>query len=140
MKYEYVTPIEFVNGEAHIIGKQRTVATFDDDLRIAIHDQSKCAGRHCVIHDPSNHHMRNLPLVWNSMYRRTERICSCGARHPDPDHIEYVRITKGDTAAAQAATHVCCSRSCCVVKKPRSKKKVVPVDHITRVFSRGPSR
>jgi hypothetical protein len=29
-----------------------------------VHPATACDGRHCVIHNPSNHHMRSWPLVW----------------------------------------------------------------------------
>lgn len=52
-----------------------------------VHPRGSCMGEHCVIHRPSEHHMRD----WASHYRQDramlERICPHGVGHPDPDHV-----------------------------------------------------
>lgn len=50
-----------------------------------VHSSDKCAGEHCVIHNPSNHSMREFPTHWRSDRGLMERICSHGVGHPDPD-------------------------------------------------------
>jgi hypothetical protein len=55
------------------------------------HPRARCRGRHCVIHNPSGHHMRDWPLNWRSDTGVMERICPCGTGHPDPDHMTHVR-------------------------------------------------
>lgn len=56
------------------------------------HPESVCAGREipCVVHSPSDHHMRNWPLNWRSDTQVMERTCPHGSGHPDPDHMAYV--------------------------------------------------
>lgn len=39
----------------------------------------------CPIHEPSDHHMKNWPLVWRDDRRLMERRCPHGIGHPDPD-------------------------------------------------------
>ena len=50
-----------------------------------VHDHSKCADRSCVIHNPSDHHMRDWPLHWRGDTGVMERTCSHFIGHPDPD-------------------------------------------------------
>lgn len=57
-----------------------------------VHARARCAGRHCVVHDPSPHHMADWPLVWDDGKRVFERSCEHGVGHPDPDDMAYRRI------------------------------------------------
>lgn len=50
-----------------------------------VHDPIGCEGRPCVIHHPSDHHMRSWPLHWRDDRYLMERICEHGVGHPDPD-------------------------------------------------------
>lgn len=52
---------------------------------VGVHSQSKCAGRPCTIHNPSEHHMADWPQNWRSDRKLMERICEHGVGHPDPD-------------------------------------------------------
>lgn len=54
-----------------------------------VHDNGKCLGEYCVIHNPSNHHMEQWPLVWRSDKMAMERTCSHGVGHPDPDDLGF---------------------------------------------------
>lgn len=54
-----------------------------------VHSERLCMGRACVIHDPSPHHMRDLPLHWRNDRAIFERICDHGVGHPDPDQYTY---------------------------------------------------
>lgn len=64
-----------------------------------IHDEGRCAGEHCCIHNPSDHAMRDFPRYWRADRGLMERICPHGVGHPDPDQ------RFADT------THGCCG--CC---------------------------
>ncbi len=59
-----------------------------------IHSPDLCAGRRCIIHNPSDHHMRDWPVTWRADKGIAERTCPHGIGHPDPDdmayHIEYL--------------------------------------------------
>lgn len=59
--------------------------------RFLHHPASVCAGEHCAIHDPSDHHMRAWPLVYRAdRSPLIERLCSHGVGHPDPDSLDYL--------------------------------------------------
>lgn len=49
------------------------------------HDEDKCAGRPCTIHNRSDHSMRGFHQQWRSDRKIMERICPHGVGHPDPD-------------------------------------------------------
>jgi len=53
------------------------------------HPDGKCAGEHCCIHNPSDHHMLDWPMVWRADAGKMERICPHGVGHPDPDDAAY---------------------------------------------------
>lgn len=57
-----------------------------------VHPSDRCEGQHCVIHHPSDHHMREWPLNWRDDRKLMERICPHGVGHPDPDDINIDHI------------------------------------------------
>lgn len=64
---------------------------------VNVHTRDKCAGRHCVLHNPSDHHMREWRLLWRADRRIMERLCPHGMGHPDPDDMAYQRTIGGDS-------------------------------------------
>lgn len=54
-----------------------------------VHDPALCQFRACVIHNPTEHHMREWPLHWRDDRGIFERICAHGVGHPDPDQLEF---------------------------------------------------
>lgn len=55
-----------------------------------VHDPSACAGEPCIIHNPTDHHMRDWPVhVRFDKANLVERICEHGVGHPDPDDLTY---------------------------------------------------
>lgn len=50
-----------------------------------IHASDDCVGSSCVIHNPSDHSMRNFPTLWRDDRSIMERLCPHGVGHPDPD-------------------------------------------------------
>jgi hypothetical protein len=79
--------------------------------RLRVHAAGDCVGPNCVIHNPSHHHMRDWPLHWRADRGLMERICEHGVGHPDPDHLDFVRHTKGGAAAETESVHGC--DGCC---------------------------
>jgi hypothetical protein len=60
--------------------------------RLMVHDQSQCVSDDsCVIHHPSDHHMRDWELNWRSDTKMMERLCEHGIGHPDPDGLSWSR-------------------------------------------------
>jgi hypothetical protein len=49
------------------------------------HDRADCYGPPCLIHSPSEHHMRGWDQNWRADRRIMERLCEHGIGHPDPD-------------------------------------------------------
>jgi hypothetical protein len=47
-----------------------------------VHPKTSCAGRNCVIHNPSGYHMRLWPIVLRDDKGVMERTCSHGVGHP----------------------------------------------------------
>lgn len=72
------------------------------------HPEGACSGDHCVIHNPSDHHMAGWPPYWRADRRIVERICPHGVGHPDPDSLAH-RARIGDP---DDGTHGC--EGCCV--------------------------
>ena len=70
-----------------------------------------CQGFGCAIHWPSHHSMRDFPTHWRVDRSLMERICPHGVGHPDPDHMTWLRRTKGDEAADAEGVHGC--DGCC---------------------------
>lgn len=58
-------------------------------MDVAVHGREACEGRACVIHHPSDHHMRTWPTTYRADLGVTERMCPHGVGHPDPDDIAY---------------------------------------------------
>lgn len=73
-----------------------------------VHPPEACVGRPCVIHNPSDHSMRDLPLHWRGDRALFERICEHGVGHPDPDDLHYHVNVAGDTSAGVHGCDGCC--------------------------------
>lgn len=58
---------------------------------VKTHDEVDCAGRPCPLHNPSDHSLRDAPLVIRTDYPvpLAERTCEHGIGHPDPDSLNY---------------------------------------------------
>jgi hypothetical protein len=54
-----------------------------------VHSPLQCEGRPCVIHHPSDHHMRGWPMLWRADLGIMERTCPHGIGHPDPDDLAF---------------------------------------------------
>jgi hypothetical protein len=75
------------------------MSTYWDDFRARggkQHTRAACrasrkagAPAHCVIHNPSKHHMRDWPMILRSS-GLIERQCPHGVGHPDPDSAAYM--------------------------------------------------
>ena len=63
--------------------------------KVYVHNKEDCEGEYCVIHNPSDHHMKDWPTHWRDDRRIMERICPHGVGHPDPDDLAFKkRIAK----------------------------------------------
>lgn len=77
------------------------------------HPEDQCAGDHCALHNPSDHHMRDWQAHWRGDLGVVllEWICPChGIGHWDPDSIEWAKTVIGETAGI----HGCSVPPCCI--------------------------
>lgn len=75
---------------------------------LTTHGIDQCAGRACVIHAPSGHHMTGWPLQWRADRAQVERVCPCHhTGHPDPDDVAW-NESLGRTWAAVHGCAGCC--------------------------------
>lgn len=72
-----------------------------------VHSRKECDGRPCIIHNPSDHHMRDWPLIWREDRGIMERICPHGIGHIDPDCLAY-QISIGHSGAGTHGCDLCC--------------------------------
>jgi hypothetical protein len=75
---------------------------------VNVHYPANCAGEPCVIHNPTEHGMSHLPLVWREDRGIFERLCPCGIGHPDPDQRTYWLRT----GRMYEQVHGCCGLHC----------------------------
>lgn len=76
-----------------------------------VHTKDRCAGWHCVVHKPSNHHMALWPHRWDNIFKSMWRECPHQLTHPDPDDLAFLRHQHGDDGAASQSLHPC--DGCC---------------------------
>lgn len=76
-------------------------------ILVNVHDKKQCAGRRCVVHNPTQHHMSMWPAEWDDAMGMVMRVCPHGWGHPDPDD-RWFRTTR---SSFLACTHQC--DSCC---------------------------
>lgn len=65
------------------------IAVDEPQILFNVHPSFTCEGRACVIHHPTDHHMRSWPLLWRNDRGIFERLCRHGIGHPDPDQFAY---------------------------------------------------
>jgi hypothetical protein len=83
---------------------------------INVHPARSCLGRSCVIHRPSDHHMRGWDLGWDNDRGAFSRECPHGIEHPDPDQVAYWLAAWGPIEMGHLSFHAC--DGCCIPKKP----------------------
>lgn len=81
------------------------------DFVLRVHQGQECEGRPCVIHAPSDHSMRGMPLIWRWDRGIFERQCTHGIGHPDPDQEPYWRERGGQARVDSETIHGC--DGCC---------------------------
>ena len=73
-----------------------------------IHKPDDCATDPvCVVHNPTDHHMRDWRLNWRGDRGIVERICPHGIGHPDPDQFEYWRSLGREYEAVHGCDGCC---------------------------------
>lgn len=80
----------------------------DGSVITGVHLTDDCQDWPCVIHSPTDHHMRDGHLFWRGDRGIFERICEHGVGHPDPDQFKYW----DETGQESQSVHGC--DGCCV--------------------------
>lgn len=75
---------------------------------IGVHDRDAGCDKACVIHNPTDHHMRHWNLHWRSDRGIFERICPHGVGHPDPDQFGFWKRTNQDYQSVHGCDGCCC--------------------------------
>jgi hypothetical protein len=78
---------------------------------LLVHNIKDCKGEHCVIHNPSEHCMREFSTYWRSDRGLMERICPHGIGHPDPDDLAYKSLHMNEKRLSAESVHGC--DGCC---------------------------
>lgn len=61
-----------------------TLRQLANDLGQFLHPEHHCAGEPCTFHNPTEHKMRDWPVILRAS-ALIERVCEHGTGHPDPD-------------------------------------------------------
>lgn len=83
---------------------------------VKTHGSAACAGETCCVHNPSDHHMRDWPLVFNmNKAGMGERVCEHFVKHPDPDAVAHFKLKFPIFIYKGLVVHNCCG--CCIIGK-----------------------
>lgn len=104
------------------------------------HSPTACEGTACVVHNPSDHHMKAWPInyrfdraarmpdrnlsgavIAGPVFILAERICPHGVGHPDPDSLDFARREGGEDFAGAEGVHGC--DGCC---RPNAAHQYTP--------------
>lgn len=78
---------------------------------LRVHNRKYCEGEFCTIHNPSDHRMKDWPMIWRGDRGIMERTCPHGIGHPDPDDSDYRKRRDGDSGNYDSGIHGC--DGCC---------------------------
>jgi hypothetical protein len=71
-----------------------------------VHHPIKCHERSCVLHNPSEHHMRRWPLLYRQDHL-VQRVCPHHLGHPDPDSLAFRELIAKEAAADHGCDGCC---------------------------------
>lgn len=100
--------------------------TCSDGLQILVHNEEHCDGNGCCIHSPSDHHMKEWPLVWDQENKQMQRVCQHGCCHPDPDDVAFRARRPDYVQSANGSKHWC--DGCCQKDYPIRKQAKIVAD------------
>jgi predicted house-cleaning noncanonical NTP pyrophosphatase (MazG superfamily) len=87
------------------------VTVLPNGYQLRHHMREECQGHHCPLHNPSNHVLKDAPLLWRNDRGLMERMCEHGVGHPDPDDLNYKAMMLGQDTVETEGVHGCCG--CC---------------------------
>lgn len=85
--------------------------------KLRVHEANEDCANGCCIHNPSQHSLKDAPLVWrvagpfDFKPSHMERMCVHGVGHPDPDALAYLHRSGEQSLSDVLATHGC--DGCC---------------------------
>jgi len=95
--------------------KQIDAGTWEDDAGqqvVSVHHPANCAGETCMIHNPTDHSMRDFRLVFRGdRMPLAERICPHGVGHPDPDCLDFLMRVNPEGAWEVHGCDGCCGET-----------------------------
>lgn len=91
-----------------------TFGIYEGINNLRVHNRKYCEGEFCTIHNPSDHRMKDWPMVWRGDRGIMERTCSHGIGHPDPDDSDFRKRRDGDNGNYDSGIHGCCG--CCATQ------------------------
>lgn len=81
-------------------------------VQMSVHDKEACRfPERCVIHNMSDHSMREFTQHWRSDRGLMERTCDHGIGHPDPDSAYFMRHVMTSQQYVTEMVHGC--DGCC---------------------------
>lgn len=83
--------VDFIQQTVKVSKVMELVTLENSDEQLYTHPNFACGGKHCTIHNRSDHSMRSFPQHWRSDRAIMERICPHGIGHPDPDEYKLNR-------------------------------------------------
>lgn len=79
----------------HVHGRERWQLA-DGRMLVGVHRFTDCIDQAvCVIHEPTDHHMRDWPLDIDEPGGLVVRQCEHELWHPDPDSLAYFELRRG---------------------------------------------
>lgn len=88
-----------------------TFGAFIGEVDLHVHDSSVCVNQGCCIHHPSDHHMKDWPMLWRGDRHMMERMCPHEVGHPDPDDVAFFHLWNGAETTFYYSVHGC--DGCC---------------------------
>ena len=81
---------------------------------LTTHGPEQCLLHHCVIHNPSDHPLKNAKMDFLPDFNMIYRVCAHGIGHPDPDSLEVLKWRmQWMEVEAIASTHMSNCDGCC---------------------------
>lgn len=102
--------MKWKNGKWWVKATEERFGFFIGEVPLSgVHPRRACKadGFPCVVHAPSEHHMRDFPLLWRGDRRLFERTCPHNVGHPDPDDLAF-HVRNGNAWQANHGCDGCC--------------------------------
>jgi hypothetical protein len=81
-----------------------------------IHPLSKCEGRNCIVHNPSDTvaNREDWPYLFRDAHAggRVERLCKHWVGHPDKDQVTFLEEVTGEGHWGIHGCDFCCVEGC----------------------------